>query len=158
MIEDRNPVSTYHAAFCDERGVYQMKFLWDHLVSFFSPAYSLGNSKALSENVKFQQRVYWPFFDYSSKIDRIAESSLMKSLIRGRKYNPDWWFTETGRTSLNFLISFKTLLNQLKIRPQRSNLSGPTLESSSVSEGWVQSNLKALKAPTHSTSKTPKVA
>lgn len=158
IIEGGNPVSTYHAAFCDERGVYQMKFLWDHLVSFFSPAYSLGTSKALSENVKFQQRVYWPFFDYSSKIDRIAESSLMKSLIRGRKYNPDWWFTEAGRTSLNFLISFKTLLNQLKIRPQRSNLTGPTLENPSVSEGWVQSNLKALKAPTHSTSKPPKVA
>jgi len=158
IIEECIPVSTYHAAFCDERGVYQMKFLWDQLVSFFSPAYSLGTSKALADNVKFQQAIYWSFWDYVSKIDRVLQRPLLLKLFGNQKYDPDGWFSEKGRMALKVLVSVKTLMNQLRIKSKEAPVAGPKSGHPSVSEAWVESNLKALKSPPNSSPETAKVA
>lgn len=154
VIDDGKPVSTYHAAFADERGVYQMKYLWDHLVSFYSPVFSLGGSTALAQNVKFQQKVYWSFWDYVSKVDEMIRTPLIERVMGTGKYNTEWWFTEPGRASMRILISFKAILNQLKIR---SNSSSVPIDSS-VSTEWIDSNLKALQSSETRPSPESKVA
>ena len=77
-IEGNDPVATYHAAFCDEVGVYQLKFCWDQIVSFFSPGYQRNSSSALEQNVLFQQRIFWKYLDYLLKWEKWRNKPLAK--------------------------------------------------------------------------------
>ena len=146
IIDGGVKVSTYHAAFCDERGVYQMKFLWDHLVSFFSPASVRNSSKALATNIEFQQSNYWTHSEHVLRLQRFSERWLTKMHIRWA-IQTKFWFTKTGRRSIAVLVFIHQMLNRLKIKSV-NELNNPSIVyPENNSPGWVASNQKAMGKP-----------
>jgi hypothetical protein len=145
VIDDGTLVSTYHAAFSDEKGVYEMKFIWDQLVSFFSPAYSQGGSKALDVNVRVQQKHYWLHLEYVAKWESFLNKKLISSLLAPLNLEKEFWFSEKGRPWVRSAVMTKRILNHLKIRIHERASSGPNRPVHNNTEGWVNSNLKALQ-------------
>jgi len=52
-------ILSYHAAEHDRQGLFETKFCWDQLVTFFSPLRRLDDNALLFQNVCLQQRNYW---------------------------------------------------------------------------------------------------
>lgn len=145
VIDEGTLVSTYHAAFCDEQGVYERKFVWDQLVSFFSPAYALGSSQALDTNIRYQQKRYWLYLDYFTKWERFLNFKPVHWLVRSLELETQFWFSDKGRPWVRSAVMAKRILNQLKIRNSESSTHTQNKQPRNNTEGWVNSNLKALQ-------------
>lgn len=145
VIENGTLVSTYHAAFCDEQGVYEMKFNWDQLVSFFSPAYVPGSSIALDSNIQFQQKHYWLHLDYVTKWEKFLNNKVIHSLISSLNLEKEFWFSDKGRPWVRSAVMANRILNHLKIRTHESAPGSQKAQPPNNTQGWVNSNLKALQ-------------
>jgi hypothetical protein len=152
VIDLTTPVSTYHAAFCDDQGVYQLKFTWDQVISFFSPAYNRFSSKALEANCLYQQRNFWTHLDHSLKWEELQKYWIVKMLSRPLKLERQFWFTQKGRSCLRVGVKVNRVLRskaqRLKWPLKKTDL--PSKDD--PSQSWVDSNLKALNNPSQSPS------
>ena len=52
-------VKTYHAAFLDNKGVFEAKYVWDQIVTFFSPLPAPDALATFRKNTFAQQQKYW---------------------------------------------------------------------------------------------------
>ncbi len=158
IIEEGLSVSTYHAAFCDERGVYQKKFIWDHLASFFSPAYSLGSSKALDTNLRYQQAIYWTHLEHVAKWEGFLRRKIVNKMVQKLKVSSHWGFTSNGRQWIQFIVMANRALKHLKISSHSHLSHSEERALQNNSENWVNSNLKALQKDSSLYSNSKKVA
>lgn len=158
VIDLTTPVATYHAAFCDDQGVYQLKFIWDQVISFFSPAYKRFSSKALEANCLYQQRNAWTHLDHSLKWDQLQENWIIKKLFLPLKVERQFWFSKKGRRCLIAGLKVNRIFRSLGRLLNRSLKKGSAATKEDLSSFWVESNLKALKSPLEDPSKASKAA
>lgn len=159
VIENGVPVATYHAAFCDEAGVYQLKYCWDQLVSFFSPAYQRNSSSGLERNILFQQKCHWKYLDYILKLEQWRKKPLVKLLPSRWNSDQRFWFSSKGRRWFGVALKTHHLLSGLKriLRVPPTQLNNKPSQKG-PDNAWVESNLKALNLSSQEGPSAQKVA
>ncbi len=158
IVEKNNLVGTYHAAFSDDRGVYQIKYCWDQLVSFFSPAYSRFSSKALRSNLLYQQKIYWTHLDYFLKLETLKSKKWARSLKLFSGVGSSFWFTQKGRRWMKWAVVARRVLGSLQKQIPSPSKKAPVVSTDSNAVHWVESNQKALEMDSVSTGHSQKVA
>ena len=152
-------VATYHAAFCDEVGVYQLKFCWDQIVSFFSPGYQRNSSSALEQNVLFQQRIFWKYLDYLLKWEKWRNKPLAKLGLSTIARPREFWISISGRRWLNLAIRARRLFRIIQVGlPQDVFFQKRRGTGNLDSINWVDTNQKALRSSGPKGLKSKKVA